>query len=212
MPLFSRIRAALLALLLLNPERGFYLSEAAERVGVAPAVATRHLIAFASLGILHRTKHGREVVYQANRSCPIFPELHSILLKTVGLVDRVRQALASLKGVDVAFVYGSFAEGTERSDSDVDLFVIGQVGLRELTPVLRPLERALGREVNAVPITAEEFQQRLASSDHFVRAVLQAPKLFVRGDQNDLERIAGGGQGERATPHRGRDASASAKG
>ncbi len=165
------------------------MSEAAARVGVAPTVASYHLGALAAMGVLERRKHGREVVYRANTSCPILPELRSIMIKTVGLVDRVREALAALEGIRVAFIYGSFAEGTPRPDSDIDLFVVGEAGLRDLVPVLGPLEEALARQISPVVMGSEEFSGRLANRDHFVDAVWKGPKLMVRGEEGDLERV-----------------------
>jgi predicted nucleotidyltransferase len=194
--LFPLIRSRLLALLLLSPERGFYLSEAARLAGTTPRVASYNLEALSRMGVLHRSVRGREVVYQANTSCPIFPELRSIMVKTVGLVDQVREALAPLKAIEVAFIYGSFAQGAERAGSDIDLFVVGDVGLAELVPVLQPLEQSLAREITPVTIDVEEFRKRLAQREHFVTAVLKGPKLFVWGDENDLERLGGGGAAE----------------
>ena len=203
--LFPRVRASLLGLLLLNSERGFYLSEAARMVGVAPRVASYNLQALSRMGILRRTVRGREVVYQANASCPILPELRSIMIKTVGLVDQVRKALAPLRAIDVAFIYGSFAEGTERPESDVDLFVVGEVGLRDLVPVLEPLEQTVGREVMPLTIGREELSERLARGEHFVTAVWHGPKLLVRGDQDDLERLGGARAAETGAVQRSRD-------
>jgi len=196
--LFAKVRARLLGLLLLNSERGFYLSEAARLVGVAPRVASYNLQALSRMGILTRTVRGREVVYQANRSCPIFPELRSIMIKTVGLVDQVRKALAPIHAIDVAFIYGSFAEASERAESDIDLFVVGTVPLADLVRRLRAVQEALARPMNPVTMDASEFRRRLKEREHFVTTVVKGPKLFVRGDEHVLERLGGKGRAAKA--------------
>jgi predicted nucleotidyltransferase len=85
--------------------------------------------------------------------------------------------------VDVAFVFGSVARGEERPDSDLDIMVFGDVGLREMSPYLRPLHEQLGREVNAHFYTKQEVSRRLASRDHFFANVMASPRLFVIGDE-----------------------------
>jgi predicted nucleotidyltransferase len=107
------------------------------------------------------------------------------------LVEVVRDALSPLQSrIAVAFVHGSVAVSQERASSDVDLIVIGAIGLAKLAPVLDALEERLGRSVNASVFTAEEFSKKLAAKNHFLRAVLQKERLFILGTGDDLERIA----------------------
>jgi predicted nucleotidyltransferase len=88
-------------------------------------------------------------------------------------------------------MFGSFARGEERSSSDLDLLVIGQIGLADLSPTLRRLERQLGRPIQVTVYTLEEFVNKLKEKNHFVTAVLDAEKLFVVGTQDELEKITG---------------------
>jgi len=102
-------------------------------------------------------------------------------------VDILRDALAPLaKGIKLAFVYGSLAQGTERGTSDVDVFVIGRVSFTSVVGALSPLRDRLGRELNPVVMTASEFAAQRAEKDRFVTRVLKEPKLFVIGTQDDL--------------------------
>ena len=182
----------MLTLLLLNPEQAFYQREIAEKLNLRLRAVQQVLPALVEAGIITREARGRQVYYRANRSCPIFPELRGIILKTVGLADVLREALAGFGDrIRVAFVFGSMADGTARSDSDVDLVVIGDVGLRELSPALQAAQQSLGREINPVTIGPREWCERVVSSEHFVSNVQQAPKIFVIGNQNELERLAG---------------------
>jgi predicted nucleotidyltransferase len=116
----------------------------------------------------------------------LYPEIRNLVLKTVGLVDVLRAALGT-DGIQVAFVFGSVARAEENAQSDVDLMVIGPMGLRQLSRRLSAVSSRLGRVVNPHIMTAEEFARRKASHDHFLTRVLDSPKMFVIGGSHDLE-------------------------
>ncbi len=84
-------------------------------------------------------------------------------------------------------MFGSLAAGDATEESDVDLMVIGQVGLRDVAPLVSKIGSALGREVNPVTISPQEWAERLAQSDHFIGNVARGPKLFIVGDASELE-------------------------
>ncbi|MBN2025045.1 MAG: nucleotidyltransferase domain-containing protein [Pirellulales bacterium] len=145
-------------------------------------------------GVLTRRKDGNRVYYQADPDCPFLGELQGLLAKTVGLVDVVREALLPLADrMEVVFLFGSVAKSSERSASDVDAIVIGDVGLAELSPLLDVAEGRLGRPVNANVYLAEEFATKVAEKNHFLTSVLKQDKLFVLGTPHDLERLVGRG-------------------
>ena len=127
------------------------------------------------------------VYFQANPRCPIYPELRGLMLKTAGLVDVLAGVLRPLAGrVDLAFVHGSVAAGTDDGDSDVDLVVVGSVAPADLSLPLRAARTRLGRDVNPTVYTPAEFASRRREADHFLTRVLDRPKLFVVGDADDL--------------------------
>jgi predicted nucleotidyltransferase len=191
----------ILAATLLQPERKWYMSELARHLRVQPSTIQRELTSFSDVGILRRAEDGNRVYYQADRACPIFPELERLLIKTTGLVEVLRQALETIaKRLDLAFVYGSIASNEEHSQSDVDLMVIGQLGLLDVSQALKSVGRELGREVNPTVYTTEEFQKKVKEGSHFVRTVLTSDLLFIHGTRDDLERLAPAAKGK-ATPN-----------
>jgi predicted nucleotidyltransferase len=136
-------------------------------------------------------RQGRLVYYQANARSPRFPDLRGLLLKTVGLVDILADALRPLiPNVGVAFVYGFVASGQERSDSDIDLMVIGNLFPVELAIPLRHARELLGREINPTVYSPAEFAKKRAAKDHFLTQVLSKPRLLVLGDENELDKTA----------------------
>jgi DNA-binding transcriptional ArsR family regulator len=189
--LSSESKIRILKLLLLAPDQSFYQREIAERTGLRLRAVQQALQSLVDGGIVKREARGRQVFYQADASCPILAELTAILLKTVGLAEVLKQALESLAHrIQVAFVFGSMATGEAVAESDVDLMVVGEVGLRELVPAIRAAGGKVGREVNPITMGEDELRQRLAQGDPFLTRVLRGPKIFLIGDEDELRRLA----------------------
>lgn len=200
--LFPKTRQKLLSVLLLHPERSFFLSDLARHLQVGPSSLQRELGSLVSAGILKREAEGKHVYFQADPDCPVLPELQSLMIKTVGLVEALRQALQpTASDIRIAFVYGSLARGEALSESDVDLLVVGSIGLSRLSPLLRKVSHSLGREVNATVYSTDEFRRK--ASEHFLRSVLDREKLFVLGSRHELEEALGGETSRASSAQRG---------
>jgi predicted nucleotidyltransferase len=191
--LLPKTRQGILAATLVQPEKAWYVSELARRMGVPSSSLQRELHDLSEVGILKIHRQGRMVYYQANTESPVFPDLRGLMLKTAGLVDVLAEALKPLaKKLQAAFVYGSIAAGTEKSDSDIDLMVVGDVSPAELALPLRRAREMLGREINPTVYTPAEFDKKRAAHDPFLKQVLDKPRLFVLGNNNELGKVAGG--------------------
>jgi len=190
--LLPSVRQGVLAATLTQPERWWYLSELAQFLHTRPSSLQRELRSLEQSGILQQRKDGRRTYFKAETRSPVFRELRSIFQKTVGLVPTLRQALRPFENkITCAFVYGSVARGEERATSDVDLMVIGNVGLARLSPVLRKAEKRLGREVNVTNYSVDEFRKKVAEGDHFLATVLKGDLQLVKGEQGDLDAVVG---------------------
>ena len=189
--LFGKTRRAILGLLYSHVGESFYMRELVRAARVSLGAAERELRKLTAAGILRRTVHGNQVYYQANPQCPIFKELKSLVVKSVGVGDVLRIALTPLAhGIDVAFVYGSLVRGEETRQSDVNLMVIGQVAFSEVVSALASAQETLRREVNPAVYPPAEFTAKLAANHHFLRTVLDQKKLFLIGDERELARLA----------------------
>jgi DNA-binding transcriptional ArsR family regulator len=185
--LLPKTRQGILAATLVQPEKAWYVSELARRMGVPSSSLQRELQDLTSAGILKSHRQGRMVYYQANAESPFFPDLRGLLLKTAGLVDVLRNALKPLVAkITVAFVYGSIASGQAGSESDIDLMVIGSVSPQDLALPLRRAREQLTREINPTVYSVAEFNRKRAAKDHFLSQVLTSPRLIVLGSENDL--------------------------
>ena len=191
--LFGRTRRRVLAWLLGHPDERFYLRQIVRKSGAAQGAVQRELQTLAGAEILQRTVEGRHVYFQANRASPIFPELHALLLKTAGIVGAVREALAPLRDdIRTAFVFGSAARGELRSDSDVDVLVVGDASFTAVAGALTTAQRRLGRDVNPTVYPPREFRKKIRTGHHFLTAVLQEPRLFVVGGPDELAGLVAG--------------------
>lgn len=179
--LFGNYHRALLGLLLMRPDQSFHLREIERLTGVPSGPAHRELRKFEQAGLLTAEKVGNQVRYRANRANPIFTELQGIVRKTVGLADVLREALEPLsRDIRFAFVFGSVARGDEGAASDVDLMVVGDVQFDQVVGAIYPLHEKLGREINPMVLTADEFRDRVREKS-FVARVLGGEKLMLLG-------------------------------
>lgn len=194
--LFTKTQQRVLAVLYGQPHRSFYANELIALAQSGSGAVQRELARLESSGLVTTRRIGNQKHYQANHDAPIFEELRGIVMKTFGVVDVLRAALAPVWDyVDVAFIYGSLARGTEHAGSDIDLMVIGTVSSNaQLLEALSSTRSQLGRPVNPTLYTAEEFAQRVRDGKSFIVRVLDLPKLFVKGGAHDLKHLSGAGE------------------
>lgn len=186
----SPVISDVLALLLLNHERQYYQAEIVKETNYAQIQVQRALERLCLSELILKTKQGRMVYYQANKNHVGFVDLKNLFMKTVGFVDTLRKALLTFgDDIQIAFIYGSIASGKETLESDIDLLLITGLSLRKLTSKIGPISRQLKRELNISCFTINEFTQKDIEQDHFIKSVLDKPKTFVIGDENELEKL-----------------------
>lgn len=189
--LFSGTQQRVLRVLFGHADRSFYANEIISLAGSGTGAVQRELMRLESAGLVTVCRIGNQKHYQANRSSPVFRELQSLVHKTIGAAEILRTHLAPLfPSIDVAFIYGSIADGTDHSGSDIDLMVIGSVtSTAELLDLLAPAQAELSRTINPSFYTLDEFSQRVRENRSFILRVLAKPKLFLKGTEDDLAGI-----------------------
>lgn len=188
--LFPRVRAELLRLLFTDPERSHHLRDLARLSGLAVGTVQREVRHLREAGLIQERRDGNRLYFFANEENPIFPELRGIVLKTTGLRGQLEEALRGLEGIKLAFVYGSFASGEAGSESDVDLLVIGPIGLRKIAPRLKRVTETIGREVNPHVMSEGSYREKLAGGDAYITHVTNGPKLWIIGNDDELANLA----------------------
>ncbi len=184
--LSSRARAEIFRLLLSGTGEELHVREMERRSGLNDSTLRQELRKLVRLDLVQRRKDSNRVYYRAKTESPLYPEIRNLVLKTSGLSDVLKSALRD-KRIRVAFVFGSVARGEEKAGSDVDLMVIGQLGMRDLSRLLSGIEEKIGREVNPHVLREEEFKTRVRAREHFVSSVVETPKIFIVGSQRELE-------------------------
>lgn len=186
--LFSPVQQRVLGLLFGQPGRRFQSAELITLADGGTGAVHRQLQRLAESGLVSVTRIGNQKHYQANPSSPIFPELHGLIVKTVGIVDPLKKALEPLADqIRAAFVYGSVAKGTDTAKSDVDLMVISDsLHYPDLYEALQPAEVELARPINPTVLTLASLQKQREQVDSFVARLLQQPRLAILGSDDGL--------------------------
>jgi len=190
--LLTKTQQRVLGLLFGQPDRSFYSNEVIRAAEGGSGAAQRELARLSESGLVRRTRVGPQTHFQANDGSPLFEELRGIILKTVGLAEPLRHALKPLRSkITAAFVYGSVAKRADRAQSDIDLLVISDdVTHGDLFGALERVAKTLGRPVNPTVYTQAEFRRRLRERNAFLTRVLEGPRVWVLGSDDDVPRSA----------------------
>lgn len=184
--LSSRTRAEIFRLLFSGTGEELHVREIERRSGLNDSTLRQELRKLVRLDLVQSRRDSNRVYYRSKTENPLYPDIRSLVLKTSGLADVLKSVLRDRR-VRVAFVFGSIACGEEKSGSDVDLMVIGDLGLRDVSGLLSGIEEKIGREVNPHVLHRAEFRKRVRAKEHFVSRVMESPKIFIIGSQDDLE-------------------------
>lgn len=186
----SKVRIELLSTFFLHPEKSFYPRELERITGEDYKNISTELRNLESIGLLISSKSGNLKYFHVNPGFLIYSELKSIFFKTRGAPALLKQVLSDDKDIEYAFIYGSFAGGTENDRSDIDLMVVGEMPLENLLKRLREPENLLGREINPSLFQISEMKQRMKDQDPFIGRVMTEPKIMLIGNEDELRRLA----------------------
>jgi len=186
--LSSKTRAEILRILFGISRKELHLRELQRQTGLTISTVKQEALKLEELGLVIQRKNGNRTYFSANKEHPLYNEIHNIVLKTIGLSDFLKQSL-TIDKIKFAFVFGSIASGLEKPESDVDLFILGDIGLRELSKLLKEPAEKIGREINPHIMTIDEFIKRKKQNEHFVTSVLKSPKIMIKGSENELEKL-----------------------
>lgn len=186
--LFPAVRQRVLAVLFGSPDRSFYANELIALARSGTGAVQRELASLLAAGLVTVRDQGNQKHYQANAASPVFAELRGLVLKTVGLADVLRAALAPLGDqVAAAFVYGSVARQQDTAASDVDVLIVSDaLGYAEVFGALEGAAQTLGRTINPTLYTRAELARRRAQDNAFVTRVLDQPRIWLMGDEEAL--------------------------
>jgi len=169
--LMSKTKQKILGLLFANEDREFYIREIARLIGVSPMGAQKSLNTLEQAGIVTSQKKGIQKFYSVNKENPTYAEIKGLAIKSFGVARILKEVLGDVAGIEEAFIYGSFAKGEVDANSDIDLFVIGDVEYNVLSKAARKAEDILGREVNFGLISEKEFFEKKKADNPFIKDI-----------------------------------------
>ncbi len=186
--LFTPVQQRVLGLLFGQPDRRFQSAELIRLARGGTGAVHRQLQRLANAELVSVSHEGNQKYYCARRDSPVFPELHGLIMKTVGIAEPLRAALQPVaEKIQLAFVYGSVAKGKETARSDLDLLIVSDsLTYPDAYEVLQEAERRISRTVNPIVMTPEEWRKKRNAKDSFAKRIATQPKLFVIGDDDAL--------------------------
>jgi len=189
--LFGKTRGALLKLFYGHPDESYYFQQIRRETGASGVgMIQRELETLVNVGLITKHRNGNKVYYRANQAHPTYPEMRALVGKTIGIFHILSLALEPVADrLRVAFVYGSVARQQEKAESDVDLIIVGDVGLPEILEHFNSAETELSRPINPTVYSTVEFAEKLRARNHFLTSVLDKEKVFLIGDEDELRAL-----------------------
>jgi len=185
----SKTRKAILQLYFSHTEKKYYLRELEKKLNLPVQNIRRELINLKKRGMFKREKSGNQVYYSLNRESPIYNDIRNIISKTIGIENQLRESLSKVSSIRKAFIFGSFANGTQDSLSDIDIMIVGDVDEDDLIEKISRLENKFEREINYHIYNEKEFEGRRNEVNSFISKILSKPVIFLIGDNENNKRI-----------------------
>jgi len=182
----SKLRVMLLDVFMSSPDSRYYAREISRKIRTDAKNVCRELNKLERLGLLLSERQGPLKYYSPNKDFYLFPEFKAMIFKTTGVLGALRNTLEKIPRIECAFIYGSYASGTETKDSDIDVLIIGRPNISSLNDALEALEAKLDREVNYLCFEREEFEKKKKNKDAFIADVLAGTKLIAIGNPDGI--------------------------
>ena len=184
--LSSQVRAEIFRLLFNKQKSSIHLRDLQRKSGLSIGTIQKEIAHLKNLDLVTAERDGNRLYYTANSDHPLYNEISGMVEKTSGIVEKLKEALNGVKEIEFAFLFGSFAKGKEKSHSDIDLIVVGDVGLRTLSSLFKKLTEQSEREINPHVYSKKSWKEKLKKKDHFIRSVLKDDKVFLIGTKDEL--------------------------
>jgi len=178
----SRTRRKILELMLFSPEKEFYLREISRKIDENTNSVGRELNQLLEASLILKNNKEKLIFYRINKNSPVFSTLKELFLRTESLGNHLREILSKTENIKLALIFGSFAKGEETEKSDIDLLIVGNIRNDKLIRKIREIENHLGREINYILWSEEEYQKRKKTQDSFLKTILTEPKIILIGE------------------------------
>lgn len=182
----SKVRVKLLSLLLANPGEIYHVRDLVRRVGEEINAVRRELAHLEKAAIVKKEPRGNRLYYWINPGYPLFTELSSMVAKETGLGEQIIRNRNRLGKVSFCVFSGKFVRKIARKADEIDVLVVGSIVMVELSVLIKAEEAKIGKEINYTVMSNEEFDFRKKRRDPFLLGILQAGKVMIIGDEEEL--------------------------
>ncbi len=141
----SKTRIKLLLKFFLNSNATAYLRSLESEFGESSNGIRLELNRLEQAGLLTSESEGNKKIFRANTAHPLFTEIHSIVMKHVGLDRVVENVVQRLGNVQSVYLVGDFSKG--RNSQVIDLIFIGDFDKSYLTSLVERAEKLIGRKI-----------------------------------------------------------------
>ncbi len=178
----SEVRIKILIELFSETDKHLYVRELTRRVGTEINAVRRELKRLAKAGIIRKEKRGNRLYYLLKKDYSFYYELLSMVAKEVGVGKMVLDNLNILGKVKLGLLSVEFAEGREAEKNELDLLLVGDINLTELSRLIETVKKQVGRDVNYTVFEEEEFDYLKSRRDVFLLSFLIAPTILLIGN------------------------------
>ena len=181
----SKTRKAIFELYFSHPEKKYYLRQLERMLHFPVQNIRRELINLEANGIFKKEKSGNQLFYFINTDSPIYSDIRNIISKTIGIESQIKESLSEVSGISKAFIFGSFADGTQDSLSDVDIIITGDINEDALVEKISSLENKFQREINYHIYSEKEFTEKRKEENSFISRILSKPVIILIGENEN---------------------------
>lgn len=175
----SEITTKILRYFFINPGKKGYINELARILESDPGNLSRKLKELEREGILASEFSGKQRYYFLNKQYSLFKEAKKIFEIKYGLAEQIAKQLKAIGGVKQAYIFGSYAKGDFEAESDIDVLLVGSHSVFSAAEALRPFEKKIGREINIVDLTEEEFKRKQKAGDEFIADIFSGKTIKI---------------------------------
>lgn len=175
--LSSKITKKLLGFFFLHEDESLYFNEIVRRLGEDKRNLAKKVKEFESLGLLKCETKGNLKIYTINKKFSLYKEYKKIVQQTAGIENELKDLLSKVRGIEEAFIFGSYAENKMDGLSDIDVMVIGEHNTIDLHKALSGVQKKIDREINVMSMSSEEAGKK--RKDPFLSKVMQGKRIYL---------------------------------
>ena len=156
----SKTRLKLLLKFFLNSSNTGYLRGLEPEFGESSNAIRVELNRFEKADLLLSKTEGNKKYYQANTNHPLFPEIHKLLLKHIGLDKVIEKVITKLGHLSEVYLVGELAKG--KNSKVIDLWFVGaDLDKNYLMTLVEKTEKIIKRKIRYLILDKTELQDFL---------------------------------------------------